>query len=160
GERVSFETEMIQRFQTRFNSPKTSEAEILVSCYVPQVNFPELPQSFQQAEWRFTSNQIGERIQKRIDPVLWEEFKTGAEIVEVNIKIQPQNESPESYRISSTRKKKTLRIDITAPAEQGVFYALGKLEQMGTSGSLTKEFQIAESPSFPRRGIVEGFSGP
>src|SRR5262249_48317502 len=45
-------------------------------------------------------------------------------------------------------------------SEQGAFYALGKLEQMGANGSLTEDFQITESPSFPRRGIVEGFYGP
>lgn len=159
GERVVFEINMIQRFQMRFSSSKTSEAEIIVSLYVPQVTFPELPQSLPRAEWTLVSNQIDGRIQKRMDSVAWDDFKTGTESVEVNIKVQPKNESPEAYRIVSTRKRKTLRIEITASSEQGAFYAIGKLEQMGASGLLNNEFQINESPSFPRRGIVEGFDG-
>jgi len=164
GERVIFEVHTFQRLQVRFSTGKSSEAEIILSLLVPQITFPELPRSAAaRAEWSLTTNQADERIAKRIDSVVWEDFKTDAESVEVSIRIlpqaSPQNASPESYRIISDRKRRTRRIEITAPARQGAFYALAKLEQMGANGELVRDFQLGESPSFSRRGIVEGFYG-
>ncbi len=167
GERVIFEVNTLQRLRVRFSTGKSSEVEILLSLHVPQITFPELPRSAAaRAEWSLTTNQADERIAKRIDSVIWEDFKTDAESVEVNIKIVPQASAasplggaPESYRILSERKRRTRRIEVTAPTQQGAFYALAKLEQMGAEGKLAEDFQLDETPSFRRRGIVEGFYG-
>lgn len=48
---------------------------------------------------------------------------------------------------------------ITAPSNQGVFYALSKLEALGADGRLAEDFQISESPAIARRGVAEAFSG-
>ncbi|MGH9840136.1 MAG: DUF4127 family protein [Blastocatellia bacterium] len=164
GERVVFEVHTLQRLWIRFTTGKSSEAEILLSLHIPQITFPELPRTAAaRAEWSLTTNQADERIAKRIDSVIWEDFKTDAESVEVSIKITPQTSpttsSSESYRILSDRKRRTRQIEVTAPTQQGAFYALAKLEQMGAEGKLAEDFQLDESPSFRRRGIVEGFYG-
>jgi hyaluronoglucosaminidase len=50
-------------------------------------------------------------------------------------------------------------VTITAPSNQGVFYALSKLEMLGADGRLAEDFQIGESPAIARRGLAETFSG-
>jgi hypothetical protein len=162
GERVLFEIHSFQRLQVRFTTGKSSEAEIILSLLIPQITFPDLPPSTTpRTEWTLTANPGDERIGRRIESVVWADFKTGAESVEVTIRLSPQSAaSPESYRIVSALKRRTRRIEITAPTQQGAFYALAKLEQLGAEGKLAADFQVEESPSFPRRGIVEGFYGP
>jgi hyaluronoglucosaminidase len=50
-------------------------------------------------------------------------------------------------------------VAITSTSNQGVFYALSKLEALGADGRLAEDFQISESPAIARRGLVEAFNG-
>ncbi len=159
GERVQFEISMLQRLQVGLVTGKTSEAEIRQSVYVPQNSMPSLPQPLAGARWFLLNEDVDDRIARRFVSTDWGRLKTDLEYVEVSVKLNPEKGAPESYAISSLRKRETRRIVITAPSNQGVFYALGKLELMGVGGQLAQDFQIAESPSFPVRGVRETFNG-
>src|SRR5262249_12311936 len=138
---------------------KTSEAEIRQSVYIPQINFPEAPASSARARWYLESERLDERIARRFDATDWGRFKTGVEEVEIGVKLTPRQGSQESYAISSSRKGNARRITITAPSNQGVFYALSKLEMLGADGRLAGDFQVSESPLLARRGVAEAFHG-
>ncbi len=159
GERVYFELKEIQRFGVRFASPRLNDLEILASVYSAQLNFPEPPANLFRATWELKGEQIDERVQRLIDSIAWEEFNTDSETVEVNIAVAPAGPPANGYRIVSQRKRKQLRIQITAASQEAAFYAIARLEQAGADGALTKEVQITESPALARRGIVDGLAG-
>ncbi len=162
GERVKFELVMLQRLQVRFITGKTSEAEIRQSVYIPQLNFLDpltLSSSDVDAGWSMKSEIEDERIVKRFESTDWERFKTDVEEVEVTVKLSPRQGAQESYTISSARRRNSRRVMITAPSEQGVFYALSKLEMIGAEGGLAGDFQITESPKLARRGVAEPIRG-
>jgi hypothetical protein len=159
GERVQFEISMLQRLQVRLPLQKTSEAEIRQSIYVPQTSLPLLPESLNRARWFLETENVDDRIVERFVATDWGRFKTDVEDVEIGIKIARQQGSQESYTISSAKKRTVRRITITTPSAQGVFYALGKLEMLGAEGQLAQDFQVAESPAFVHRGIIESFNG-
>lgn len=155
GGRAVFEISLFQRFQARFTSPKTSDPEFLISIHSPQISMAETPNQSAGAEWTLTQNQFEDRVQARVESVDWNLFKTDTLTVELGLKTAAATGSPESYRIVGSRKRKNLKIEITAQNSQGAFYALSRLEQLGAAGGLTQDFQIAESPAFARRGVVE-----
>lgn len=157
GERAQFEISLLQRLQVRLATQKTSEAEIRQSVYAPQISLPLLPESLQRARWYLENENPDNRLVERFVSTDWGRFKTDAEEVEISIKITAQQGSQESYTISGTKKRTVRRITITAPSAQGVFYALSKLEMLGANGQLAQDFQLAETPSFAHRGIIESF---
>ncbi|MGH9766392.1 MAG: DUF4127 family protein [Blastocatellia bacterium] len=159
GERAQFEISMMQRLQVRLSARKTSDAEIRQSVYIPQINFPELSAPGGRARWFLESEGLDERIARRFDATDWGRFKSDVGEVEVNVKLAPREGSRESYTISNSRRREARRLTITAPSNQGVFYALGKLEMLGADGRLAEDFQISESPSLARRGVAEAFHG-
>ena len=158
GERVQFEISMLQRLQVRLAAQNASEADIRQSVYVPQINLPLLPQSLARARWFLENEDVDDRIAQRFVATDWGRFKTGVEEIEVSVKILSQPGAQEGYTISSARRKGLRRVAITAASNQGVFYALSKLEMLGAEGRLAQDFQTAESPSFARRGIIESFN--
>ncbi|HKQ78709.1 MAG TPA: DUF4127 family protein [Blastocatellia bacterium] len=159
GERAQFEISMMQRLQVRFPTRKTSEAEIRQSVYVPQINFPELSATAGRARWVLENEDVDERVARRFLSTDWGRFKSDVGEVEINVKLAQRQGSQESYTISNSRKGEARRVTITAPSNQGVFYALGKLETLGADGRLGEDFQVSESPSLARRGVAETFRG-
>jgi hypothetical protein len=159
GERVLFELKEIQRFGVRFASPRLNDLEILASVYSSQLNFPEPPAYLFRATWELKGGQVDERVQRLIDSIAWEDFNTDSEIVEVNIAVAPAGLPPAGYKIVSQRKRKQLRIQITAASQEAAFYAVARLEQAGADGALTKDLQITESPALARRGLIDGLAG-
>jgi hypothetical protein len=168
GERAQLQISMIQRLQVRFPTRKTSEIEIRQSVYIPQINSPELSPIAGRARWFLENDDVDERIARRFVATDWGRFKSDVGEVDITIKLSSQQSgqgqqgrqgSQESYAISSSRKGEARRVTITAPSNQGVFYALSKLESLGADGRLAENFQISESPAIARRGLAETFSG-
>jgi len=165
GERAQFQISMMQRLQVRLPTRKTSEAEIRQSVYIPQINFPELSPGAGRARWFLENEDVDERIARRFVSTDWGRFKSDVGEVEITIKLSSQQGqqgrqgSQESYTVSSSRKEEIRRVTITAASNQGVFYALSKLEMLGADGRLAEDFQISESPAIARRGLAEAFSG-
>jgi len=157
GERAQFEISMMQRLQVRLSTRKTSEAEIRQSVYIPQINFPELSGQGARARWFLESEGLDERIARRFNATDWGRFKSDVGEVGVSVKLSPRQGSQESYTISNSRRRDARRVTITAPSNQGVFYALSKLEMLGADGRLAEDFQLSESPSLARRGVAEAF---
>lgn len=164
GERAQFQISMMQRLLVRFPTQKTSETEIRQSVYIPQINFPELSPIAGRARWFLETEDVDERIAQRFVSTDWGRFKSDVGEVEITFKLssrqgqQGRQGSQESYMISSSRKGEIRRVTITAPSNQGVFYALSKLEMLGADGRLAEDFQISESPSLAWRGLAEAFS--
>jgi hyaluronoglucosaminidase len=153
---------MIQRLLVRFPTLKTSEVEIRQSVYLAQISFSELSTVVGRARWFLENDEVDERIAKRFVSTDWGRFKSDVAEVDINIKLSSKESrqgSQESYAITSSRKGEVRRITITAPSNQGVFYALSKLEALGADGRLAENFQISESPAIARRGVAEAFSG-
>jgi hypothetical protein len=162
GERAQLQISMMQRLQFRLPTRKTSEAEIRQSVYIPQINFSEVAATAGRARWFLENEDVDERIERRFVSTDWGRFKIDVGEVDIIIKLssrQGQQASQESYAISSSRKGESRRVTITAPSNQGVFYALSKLEALGADGRLAEDFQISESPAIARRGVAEAFSG-
>jgi beta-N-acetylglucosaminidase/Protein of unknown function (DUF4127) len=162
GERAQFQISMMQRLQVRLPTRKTSEAEIRQSVYIPQTNIPELAPGPGRARWFLENEDVDGRIARRFVSTDWARFKSDVVEVDITIKLSSQQGlqgSQESYIISSSRKGDTRRVTITAPSNQGVFYALSKLEMLGADGRLAEDFHISESPVIARRGLAEAFSG-
>ncbi|MBO0724617.1 MAG: DUF4127 family protein [Blastocatellia bacterium] len=161
GERAQLQLSMMQRLQVRLPTRKTSEVEIRQSVYIPQLNFPEASPIAGRARWFLENEEVDERIARRFVSTDWGRFKSDVGEVDITIKLSSQQGqgSQESYAISSSRKGEARRVTITAPSNQGVFYALSKLEALGADGRLAENFQIGESPAVARRGVVEAFSG-
>ncbi|MDX2033116.1 MAG: DUF4127 family protein [Blastocatellia bacterium] len=162
GERVIFEVGLLQRLQVRFASPRTADLEVLQSFHVPQITFPQPPASEARAEWTLVTEKLDPRVAGRVDATSWETFKSDAESVDlsININARLQDLSREAYRITSTHRRRDRRIEIAASTEQGAYYGLSRLEELAADGRLTEDFQLAESPSFPRRGMIDRFDGP
>jgi hypothetical protein len=165
GERAQFQISMMQRLQVRLPTRKTSEAEIRQSVYIPQTNFPELNPGPGRARWFLENEDVDGRIARRFVSTDWTRFKSDVVEVDITIKLSSQQGqqgpqgSQESYTISSSRKGDTRRVTITAPSNQGVFYALSKLEMLGADGRLAEDFHINESPAVARRGLAEASGG-
>jgi hypothetical protein len=165
GLRAQFQISMMQRLQVRFPTRKTSEAEIRQSVYIPQTNFPELSPGPGRARWFLENEDVDGRIARRFVSTDWTRFKSDVVEVDIIIKLSSQQGqqgtqgSQEGYAISSSRKGDTRRVTISAPSNQGVFYALSKLEMLGADGRLAEDFHISESPAIARRGLAEAFSG-
>jgi beta-N-acetylglucosaminidase-like protein/uncharacterized protein DUF4127 len=162
GERAQFQISMMQRLQVRLPTRKTSEAEIRQSVYVPQINFLGLSPVAGRARWFLENEEVDERIARRFVSTDWGRFKSDVGEVNITIRLSSQQGrqgSQESYAISSSRKGDTRRVTITAPSNQGAFYALSKLEALGADGRLAEDFQIGESPVVARRGVAEAFGG-
>ncbi|HKC88212.1 MAG TPA: DUF4127 family protein, partial [Blastocatellia bacterium] len=140
GERAQFQISMMQRLQVRLPTRKTSEAEIRQSVYIPQTNFPELSPGPGRARWFLENEDVDGRIARRFVSTDWTRFKSDVVEVDITIKLSSQQGqqgqqgtqgSQESYTISCSRKGDTRRVTITSPSNQGVFYALSKLEMLG-----------------------------
>ncbi|HKC88220.1 MAG TPA: DUF4127 family protein [Blastocatellia bacterium] len=159
GARAQFEISMMQRLQVRLPTRKTSEAEIRQSVYVPQTNFPELSAAAGRARWFLENEDVDERIARRFVSTDWGRYKSDVGEVQISVKLAQRQGSQESYTISNSRKGEARRITITAPSNQGAFYALSKLEMLGADGRLAENFQISESPALARRGLAEAFRG-
>ncbi|HEY6403310.1 MAG TPA: DUF4127 family protein, partial [Blastocatellia bacterium] len=165
GERAQLQISMMQRLQVRFPTRKTSEAEIRQSVYIPQINFSEVPPTAGRARWFLENEEVDERIERRFVSTDWGRFKSDVAEVDITIKLsskedrQSRSGSTESYAISSSKKGETRRLTITAPSNQGIFYALSKLEALGAEGRLAENFQISEAPAVARRGVAEAVSG-
>jgi beta-N-acetylglucosaminidase-like protein/uncharacterized protein DUF4127 len=161
GERAQLQISMIQRLQVRFPTRKTSEAEIRQSVYIPQINFSEVSPAAGRARWFLENEEVDERIERRFLSTDWGRFKIDVAEVDITVKLSSSQgqASPESYAISNSKKGETRRLTITAPSNQGVFYALSKLEALGADGRLAENFQISEGPAIARRGVAEAFSG-
>src|SRR5262245_11542123 len=168
GERAQLQISMLQRLQVRLPTRKTSEAEIRQSVYIPQLNSLEASPIAGRARWILENEEVDERIARRFVSTDWGRFKSDVGEVDVTIKLSSQQGqqgqqgrqgSQESYAISSSRKGEARRVTITAPSNQGVFYALSKLEMLGAGGRMAEDFQISESPSLARRGVAETFRG-
>src|SRR5262245_40010539 len=157
GERAQFEISMMQRLQVRFPTRKTSEAEIRQAVYVRQISFPELSATPGRARWLLENEDVDERIVRRFFSTDWGRFKSDVGEVEISVKLAQRQGSQESYTISNSRKGDARRVTITSPSNQGVFYALSKLEMLGAGGRMAENFQISESPSLARRGVAETF---
>src|SRR5262249_25134378 len=141
------------------------------SVYIPQTNIPELSPGPGRARWFLENEDVDGRIARRFVSTDWARFKS--DVVEVDITIKSSSQqgqqgqqghqvpqgSQESYIISSSRKGDTRRVTITAPSNQGVFYALSKLEMLGADGRLAEDFHVSESPAIARRGLAEAFGG-
>jgi hypothetical protein len=162
GDRAQLQIWMMQRLQVRLPTQKTSEVEIRQSVYIGQINYSELSPIAGRARWFLENEEVDERIERRFLSAHLERFKSDVTEVDVTIKLsssQNRQASPESYAISSSRKGEVRRVTITAPSNQGAFYALSKLEALGADGRLAEDFQIGESPAIARRGVAEAFSG-
>jgi hypothetical protein len=122
GERTQFEVTLLQRLQLRLTLP-TLEAEINQAVHLAQLR--SLPPAAEaRGDWSLVNERLDERLLRRFYEVDWPVFKTDAEMVELNIKLQAGSGAPEGYRIASTRKRgETRRIEITAATAQGAFYA-------------------------------------
>ncbi|MBO0862828.1 MAG: DUF4127 family protein [Chloracidobacterium sp.] len=163
GERAQLQLSTMQRLLVRLPTRKTSEVEIRQSVYIPQVNFSETSPIAGHARWFIENEELDSRIARRFVSTDWGRFKNDVAEVDITIKLSSQSsqqgQSQESYAISSSRKGETRRVTITAPSNQGVFYALSKLESLGADGRLAENFQISESPAVARRGLAEAFKG-
>jgi hypothetical protein len=162
GERAQFQISIMQRLQVRLPTRKTSEAEIRQSVYISQINFQELSPIAGRARWFLENENVDERIARRFASTDWGRFKSDVEEVDITIKLSSQQgrqDSQESYAISSSRKGDIRRVTINSPSNQGVFYALSKLEMLGADGRLAEDFRISESPAIARRGLAEAFIG-
>jgi hypothetical protein len=162
GDRAQLQIWMMQRLQVRLPTQKTSEVEIRQAVYIAQINHSELSPVAGRARWYLENEEVDERIERRFLSAHLERFKSDVTEVDVTIKLsssQNRQASPESYAISSSRKGEVRRVTITAPSNQGAFYALSKLEALGADGRLAEDFQIGESPAIARRGVAEAFSG-
>lgn len=161
GERVIFEIGLLQRLHVRFASPQVADLEILQSFHVPQITFPQPPASEPRADWTLVTENLDPRVFGRVDATSWEIFKSDAESVDLGININPklQDLPREGYRITSTHRRKNRRIEISASTEHGAYYGVSRLEELAADGRLTEDFQLTESPSFPRRGIIDRFDG-
>jgi hypothetical protein len=162
GERAQFQISLMQRLHVRIPTRKTSEAEIRQSVYIAQINSPELSPIAGRARWFLENENVDERIARRFASTDWGRFKSDVEEVDIAIKLSSQQGrqgSQESYAISSSRKGDIRRVTINSPSNQGVFYALSKLEMLGAEGRLAEDFRVSESPAIARRGLAEAFSG-
>ena len=159
GERAQLQISMMQRLQVRLPTQKTSEVEIRQSVYVPQTNLPELSSIPGRARWFLETEEVDERIARRFVSTDFGRFKSDVAEVDVILKLATRQGAQESYAISSSRKGEIRRVTITSPSNQGVFYALSKLEMLGAEGRLAQDFQIGESPALARRGLAEAFGG-
>jgi hypothetical protein len=169
GERTQFEVRLIQRLLSRLylraDSPQTAEVEVRPAIYLVHLGNVAVPQLRSNKIWRLYPDGLDERVGRRWDAIDWGSFKTDAERVEMNIDISAKPgksgaplDSIEGYTIVSKRSRENRRIDIAAATNQGAFYALGKLEQMGAEGGLAQDFQINEKPAVAGRGVIEHFS--
>jgi hypothetical protein len=166
GERTQFEVRLLQRLLVRSysppNSPQTTEVEVKPSIYLVHLGNTAVPQLRSQKLWGISTDGLSEHLGRRWDAVDWPSFKTDAETVEMVVKITSKPgsllDSGEGYMIRSKGSRQTRRIEITALTDQGAFYALGKLEQMGANGQLVQDFQINEKPAIAQRGIIESLS--
>lgn len=154
GERTQFEVTLLQRLQLRLALP-TLEAELNQAIHLAQLR--SLPPAAEaRTDWSIINERLDERLLRRFYEVEWPIFKTDAELIELNIKLQPGSGAPEAYRIASSRKRDaTRRIEITAATTQGAFYGLSRLAQLGWEGQLARDLQLAEAPSLNLRGVRE-----
>lgn len=173
GERAQFENRLLQRVQLRLESDwrRRPEAEIKAAVYLVHLGNQPSPQSQQQSMWELSTDRLDDSIGRRWGSIEWQNFKTDVGNVEMSVKIinspakpaQPANiANPanfESYSIVSKRSRSMRRIEITAPSNQGAFYALSRLEQLGVEGQLAQDFQLNEAPALARRGVVESPKG-
>ncbi len=161
GERAQFGIRLLQRLNFRLfynpESPQAAEVAIKPSIYTVNLGNVPVPQLRSQKTWLNKSDDLDERIARRMNGIDWQAFKTDTEMVELTTKVTSQTgaNSQDGYSILSKRSRETRRIEIIAPTAQGAFYALGKLEQMGADGQLAQDFQINEKPASAQRAIIE-----
>jgi hypothetical protein len=162
GERAQFETRLLQRVQLRLAPDLRSRPDAEIRALVHLVHLGNQPsiQNKQRTLWELTNDRVDESVARRWASIEWQNFATDVESVEMNVKISAaastaQPTTSESYSIISKRSRQTRRIEITAPANQGAFYALNRLEQLGVEGQLAQDFQLNESPALARRGLAE-----
>lgn len=154
GERTRFEVALLQRLQFRLALPSL-EAEINQVIHLAKLHSLP-PPAEARTDWSIVNERLDERLLRRFYEVEWPTFKTDAELVELNIKLQSGSGAPEAYRITSNRKRgETRRIEITAATAQGAYYGLNRLEQLGLEGQLARDLQLAEAPSLDLRGVRE-----
>src|SRR5581483_5874086 len=157
GGRAEFRLRAIQNSQAGFPTGRISEPEIKARIHLFLEN--QIQGEGGRAVWEWQAPEsAGDRLLNRYATAGWPAFDAGAGAVQATVSITGKSAADsEDYSIRSRRKSKDLRrIEIAAPSERGAFYALARLEQLGVDGKLSQDFQLAESPAFKQRGVIEG----
>lgn len=162
GERARFEIALLQRLRLRtpvVGSDKVTPG-ILVSVHLAPLSQPgNLPQ--RGAVWEISNEELDQRLRDRWREIPWERFPTGAARVVVTFHGNQGSVvgSSESYRLRSRANRTTRRIDIFAATDRGRAYAISHLARLGAGGELERDLDLAESPQFAERGIVDNRGG-
>lgn len=159
GERAEFRVRAIQSLRLSFPLSRTSDPEIRARVYLLLENFIQTEQP--RAEWELKGkDKLDDRLLNRYNAINWSAFAVGAGVAQLGI-IIAGNEAgeSESYTIRSRLQGKIRQIEIISTSTRGAFYALTKLEELGTDGRLAQDFQLTESPAIRLRGLLEVFDG-
>ena len=162
GEWARFEIGLLQQLRLRppvIVSGNVSPG-IRVSIHLAPLMQPgNLPQT--GAVWEISNAELDQRLRDRWREVPWERFATGTARVAVSFHDNQGRavDSPDGYRLRSRVNRTTRRIDIFATTDRGRGYAINHLARLGARGELERDLDLAESPHFTVRGIVDNRGG-
>ncbi len=169
GERAQFEIRLLQRLRLRLRRPDPSAgrlaAEIRPSIHLVYLGNLPPADSPSTATWELTNDELDRRLADRWERIPWMKFKMDAETVRMTVRVTASApfatlpRAEQGFQIRSRRSRSTRQIEITALTEEGAFYALDKLEEMGYAGLLERDFQLTETPAAAERGILDDWRG-
>lgn len=168
GDRAQFEIRIFQQLRLRLFIPTapegsrpTIDVEVAPSIHLAYLgNIP-----FTKISWELTNDAPDPRLVNRWLEIPWGRFETGAERVLVTFRLDQKfasgfpDASSQGYRIRNRRSRAIRLIEIIAGSNQGLFYGLNRLEQLGGTGQLSRDLDLTESPRNQKRGIIEARQG-
>lgn len=168
GDRAQFEIRLFQQLRLRLfisTAPEGSRSTIDVEV-APAIHLAYLGNiPFTKIIWELTNDEPDPRLVNRWLEIPWGRFETGVKSVLVTFRLDQKfasgvpDASPQGYRIRNRRSRATRLIEIIAGSNQGLFYGLNRLEQLGGAGQLSRDLDLTESPRNQTRGIIEARQG-
>ncbi|MFZ4986236.1 MAG: DUF4127 family protein, partial [Blastocatellia bacterium] len=167
GDRAQFEIRLFQQLRLRLfimTVPKGSRSRIDVEV-APSIHLAYLGNiPFTKISWELTNDDPDSRLVNRWLEIPWGRFETGSERVLVTFRLDQKfgsgfPDASQGYRIRNRRSRATRLIEIIAGSNQGLFYGLNRLEQLGGTGQLSRDLDLTERPRNQARGIIEAHQG-
>ena len=167
GDRAQFEIRLFQQLRLRLFITTASEGsrsriDVEVAPAIHLAYLGNIP--FTKISWELTNDDPDSRLVNRWLEIPWGRFETGAERVLVTFRLDQKfasgfPDASQGYRIRNRRSRATRLIEIIAGSNQGLFYGLNRLEQLGGTGQLSRDLDLTERPRNQKRGIIDARQG-